>query len=192
MGRAGARRSGIQQPLSSSSRPSSTQEATSAVGSSAGSNGLRSNLGSSTHHSAKSLTKKQGTSTRIQQQLLKTFTQRKVLQAADELKKSLKDTQQTVKSAVKEERPNTCFQADVEMDSDVVEMLKDRPALIKAFHSFDLSAMLGPCVGLSRFERWSRAKNLGLNPDEQLGKLLATHIAQVDPILGECLWFDKL
>jgi hypothetical protein len=39
---------------------------------------------------------------------------------------------------------------------------------------FDLSYLYGPCVGLTRMERYSRAKDLGLNPPEEVYDILTT------------------
>ena len=33
---------------------------------------------------------------------------------------------------------------------------------------FDLSASYGPCVGVTRLQRWERAKKWGLNPPEEV------------------------
>jgi DNA polymerase delta subunit 4 len=37
---------------------------------------------------------------------------------------------------------------------------------------FDLDAKFGPCAGLTRLERWERAKQLGLEPPVQIRELL--------------------
>ena len=33
---------------------------------------------------------------------------------------------------------------------------------------FDLSSKYGPCVGITRLQRWERAKKWGLNPPEEV------------------------
>ena len=39
---------------------------------------------------------------------------------------------------------------------------------------FDLSYEFGPCVGVTRLERWERAKALGLNPPDEVREILMT------------------
>jgi DNA polymerase delta subunit 4 len=38
--------------------------------------------------------------------------------------------------------------------------------------AFDLELQYGPCAGLTRLERWERAKQLGLDPPENICTLL--------------------
>ncbi|CAM8968443.1 unnamed protein product [Rhodiola kirilowii] len=37
---------------------------------------------------------------------------------------------------------------------------------------FDLNMVYGPCIGMSRLERWERAKKLGMNPPGHIESLL--------------------
>jgi DNA polymerase delta subunit 4 len=39
---------------------------------------------------------------------------------------------------------------------------------------FDMSYEYGPCVGMSRIERWERAASLGLNPPDEVRNILLT------------------
>merc|ERR1711998_814285 len=41
-------------------------------------------------------------------------------------------------------------------------------------HEFDLAMKYGPCVGLTRTERWDRAHKLGMNPPENVKQMLET------------------
>lgn len=41
---------------------------------------------------------------------------------------------------------------------------KDETEYTKVLRKFDLSYEFGPCVGVSRLERWKRAEALGLEP----------------------------
>ncbi|KAM4750487.1 DNA polymerase delta subunit 4 [Anableps anableps] len=51
---------------------------------------------------------------------------------------------------------------------------------------FDLDWRLGPCTGISRLQRWERAKLHGLNPPEEIRELLLqTHD---DPEYSLSLW----
>ena len=42
----------------------------------------------------------------------------------------------------------------------------------RLLRSFDLNSKFGPCMGLSRMERWERARDLGLDPPEQVRQTL--------------------
>ncbi|KAF8342627.1 DNA polymerase delta, subunit 4-domain-containing protein [Cantharellus anzutake] len=45
---------------------------------------------------------------------------------------------------------------------------------------FDLSYEYGPCVGVTRLERWERAQSLGLNPPPEVKEILQTQEGQTD------------
>ncbi|KAI8061000.1 DNA polymerase delta, subunit 4-domain-containing protein [Gongronella butleri] len=57
----------------------------------------------------------------------------------------------------------------------------------KKLRAFDLSYAYGPCVGLSRMERWERAQTLGLNPPEEIKTLLMATTARKSQ--AECLFY---
>ncbi|XP_019181330.1 PREDICTED: uncharacterized protein LOC109176346 [Ipomoea nil] len=48
---------------------------------------------------------------------------------------------------------------------------------------FDMNMAYGPCLGMSRLERWERAKSLGMNPPNDLLRILEGKNAR-----QECLW----
>ncbi|XP_059190353.1 DNA polymerase delta subunit 4 [Centropristis striata] len=53
---------------------------------------------------------------------------------------------------------------------------------------FDLDWRFGPCTGISRLERWERAKLHGLSPPEEIRDLLQqTH---TDPEYNQSLWSE--
>ena len=59
----------------------------------------------------------------------------------------------------------------------------------KVLRSFDLNSKYGPCIGMTRMERWERAHNLGLCPPEDIRTLLTTK----DIIRKEdCLWEGRI
>ncbi|XP_024533309.1 DNA polymerase delta subunit 4-like [Selaginella moellendorffii] len=64
-----------------------------------------------------------------------------------------------------------------EDEDDVEEMLRQ----------FDLDAKFGPCVGLSRIERWERAQRHGLCPPQNIRDVL-------ERVGGEpnCLWEGRV
>ncbi|PKU75634.1 uncharacterized protein LOC110096460 [Dendrobium catenatum] len=55
---------------------------------------------------------------------------------------------------------------------------------------FDMDMRYGPCVGISRLERWKRACSMGLNPPPEIGNLLRT-LSKSNPKL-ECLWEGRV
>ncbi|CAH9091650.1 unnamed protein product [Cuscuta epithymum] len=49
---------------------------------------------------------------------------------------------------------------------------------------FDMNMVYGPCLGMSRLERWERAKKLGLNPPNDLLHILF----EGKNVRKDCLW----
>ncbi|GFO10551.1 DNA polymerase delta subunit 4-like [Plakobranchus ocellatus] len=74
-------------------------------------------------------------------------------------------------SGVKEEKVD----ASVKRDLDILKQ-------------FDLTLEYGPCIGISRLDRWERAEKHGLKPLPEVRDLLIRHAA--DPLYTECLWND--
>ncbi|XP_006809656.1 DNA polymerase delta subunit 4 [Neolamprologus brichardi] len=57
---------------------------------------------------------------------------------------------------------------------------------LEKLRQFDLDSSFGPCTGISRLQRWERAKLHGLNPPEEIRDLLLqTH---ADPEYNLSLW----
>ncbi|XP_073129879.1 uncharacterized protein [Henckelia pumila] len=52
---------------------------------------------------------------------------------------------------------------------------------------FDMNMAYGPCLGMSRLDRWKRANALGLKPPEEIGRLLSAGKAN-----SECLWDGRV
>ncbi|TPX39801.1 hypothetical protein SeLEV6574_g06976 [Synchytrium endobioticum] len=75
--------------------------------------------------------------------------------------------------------------------TEIIPWPKDRQQTIEMLRAFDLNGKFGPCVGLSRFERWERAKKFGMNPPESLGKFLSSDIVENDIELSQNLWYDS-
>ncbi|XP_068178679.1 DNA polymerase delta subunit 4 [Antennarius striatus] len=57
---------------------------------------------------------------------------------------------------------------------------------LEKLRQFDLDWRFGPCTGISRLERWERAKLHGLNPPEEIRDLLLH--TQADPEYSQSLW----
>lgn len=57
---------------------------------------------------------------------------------------------------------------------------------LQKLKQFDLDWRFGPCTGISRLQRWERAKLHGLNPPEEIRELLLQ--SQTDPEYQQSLW----
>lgn len=51
---------------------------------------------------------------------------------------------------------------------------------------FDNTYRYGPCVGITRLERWDRADRLGLNPPSEVRKILQTREGESEQRYREC------
>lgn len=66
-------------------------------------------------------------------------------------------------------RTDGCVNALVDPEDDVEAVLRQ----------FDLELKFGPCTGMTRYERWMRAKSLGLDPPQDILDLLRAVHADV-------------
>jgi len=57
---------------------------------------------------------------------------------------------------------------------------------------FDNSHEYGPCIGVSRLERWQRAEALGLNPPVEVREILLTRQGTEDPTLKYDVFFGEV
>ncbi|CAO2837438.1 unnamed protein product [Amaranthus hypochondriacus] len=53
----------------------------------------------------------------------------------------------------------------------------------EVLRQFDMNATYGPCMGMSRLDRWNRAVKLGMNPPKEIETLLKSN-----KVHAECLW----
>lgn len=60
---------------------------------------------------------------------------------------------------------------------------------LACLREFDLDSRFGPCMGLTRIERWERAEKLGLDPPPRVKALLEsrTYCAYQD-----CIWEGRV
>lgn len=56
---------------------------------------------------------------------------------------------------------------------------------------FDLSAKYGPCIGMTRLERWERAERFGLNPPQEVRALLTRDGPEAGG-KNNCLWTGRV
>ncbi|KAA1470165.1 hypothetical protein DENSPDRAFT_835901 [Dentipellis sp. KUC8613] len=57
---------------------------------------------------------------------------------------------------------------------------------------FDLSYEYGPCVGVSRLERWERAEALGLDPPSEVRDILVTKEGLEDDQYAQCVFYGEV
>ncbi|WOO78943.1 DNA polymerase delta subunit 4 [Vanrija pseudolonga] len=66
---------------------------------------------------------------------------------------------------------------------DTAKPIHSGPETTKVHHIlrvFDMTSKYGPCVGMTRLERWERAKKWGLNPPEEVKAILLTQQGEDD------------
>ncbi|XP_054460385.1 DNA polymerase delta subunit 4 [Anoplopoma fimbria] len=94
------------------------------------------------------------------------------------------DSYKVVKKArngVKRKKRPTTPPPQKEPETDTV-----REGELQRLSQFDLDWRFGPCTGISRLQRWERAKLHGLSPSEEIKELLLqTH---TDPEYNLSLW----
>ncbi|KAL3507400.1 hypothetical protein ACH5RR_032782 [Cinchona calisaya] len=56
----------------------------------------------------------------------------------------------------------------------------------KLLREFDMNMAYGPCIGMSRLQRWQRAEAFGLKPPKEIENLLKSGEAR-----HECLWSTR-
>ncbi|KAI0364674.1 hypothetical protein BV20DRAFT_974151 [Pilatotrama ljubarskyi] len=57
---------------------------------------------------------------------------------------------------------------------------------------FDLSYEYGPCVGISRLDRWERAEALGLNPPPEVKEILMTQEGSTDEQFSQSVFHGEV
>ncbi|KAJ3502468.1 hypothetical protein NLJ89_g8875 [Agrocybe chaxingu] len=57
---------------------------------------------------------------------------------------------------------------------------------------FDDSYEYGPCIGMTRLERWQRAKKLGFNPPQEVYDILTTKQGKEKPEYAECVFYGEV
>jgi len=67
---------------------------------------------------------------------------------------------------------------------------KDESKVYRMLRVFDLSYEYGPCIGMSRLERWERAEAMGLEPPSEVREILMTEEGTKDPAIAQCIYFE--
>ncbi|AEE28498.1 putative DNA polymerase delta, subunit 4 [Arabidopsis thaliana] len=68
-----------------------------------------------------------------------------------------------------------------------VDLNEDYDKEEEMLRQFDMNITYGPCLGMTRLDRWERAVRLGMNPPNEIEKLLKTGKVQQD-----CLWQGRV
>ncbi|RGB37604.1 DNA polymerase delta, subunit 4-domain-containing protein [Rhizophagus diaphanus] len=76
------------------------------------------------------------------------------------------------------------------VESEPEELVEIQPKLNKLLHAFDLNYKFGPCIGLTRLERWERAHRIGLDPPEEVRDVLTSEAKNSE--LNECVFYGRV
>ncbi|KAI0036197.1 DNA polymerase delta, subunit 4-domain-containing protein, partial [Vararia minispora EC-137] len=55
---------------------------------------------------------------------------------------------------------------------------------------FDMSYEYGPCIGVTRLQRWERARALGLNPPQEVHDILVTREGNDNPDYAQSVLYE--
>ncbi|KAI6113104.1 DNA polymerase delta, subunit 4-domain-containing protein [Pisolithus croceorrhizus] len=64
--------------------------------------------------------------------------------------------------------------------------------IIQMLRFFDMTYEYGPCVGMTRLERWERAEALGLNPPPEIRHILSTKEGMEKEEYVQCVLFGEV
>jgi len=57
---------------------------------------------------------------------------------------------------------------------------------------FDMTYEYGPCVGVTRLERWERADKMGLNPPPEIHEILVTKEGVENDRITQCVLYGEV
>uniref|UniRef100_F7B8J0 DNA polymerase delta subunit 4 n=1 Tax=Equus caballus TaxID=9796 RepID=F7B8J0_HORSE len=78
------------------------------------------------------------------------------------------------------------WQRTAEAKGEEPQPLNVDEAELELLRQFDLAWQYGPCTGITRLQRWHRAKQMGLEPPLEVYQVLQTHPG--DPRVQCSLW----
>ncbi|KAL1410218.1 hypothetical protein Q8F55_004223 [Vanrija albida] len=81
---------------------------------------------------------------------------------------------------------------DAKRAMDTAKPIHSGPEITKVHHIlrvFDMTSKYGPCVGMTRLERWERAKKWGLNPPDEVKAILLTQQGEDDSSYRESVLY---
>ncbi|ABO97000.1 predicted protein [Ostreococcus lucimarinus CCE9901] len=91
-------------------------------------------------------------------------------------------------------RPGKTKGANVAIEDDDAETIDDDDAVerdARELKTFDLTSKFGPCCGLTRIERWDRARALGLDPPKRVLEILHRR-GEASARWRECVWHGRV
>ncbi|KAJ2915928.1 hypothetical protein MD484_g4490, partial [Candolleomyces efflorescens] len=71
--------------------------------------------------------------------------------------------------------------------SRTIHGLKDQNRVDDILRIFDMDYEYGPCIGMTRLERWERANAIGLNPPAEVYDILMTQEGLTQPRYSDCV-----
>jgi len=69
---------------------------------------------------------------------------------------------------------------------------EEESKVYKMLRVFDNTYDFGPCVGLTRMERWERAEAMGLNPPPEVRDILLTEQGRTDPQIIHPVFYGQV
>ncbi|XP_031552455.1 DNA polymerase delta subunit 4-like [Actinia tenebrosa] len=107
--------------------------------------------------------------------------------------KLITDTFPTVKKQkVIKQKPQSAKTQDKKAEVkkiDVGVSVQDEKTRLSLLKEFDLNSEYGPCIGISRLQRWERAEKFGLHPSQDIKDIITQHLD--DETYTECIWKDE-
>ncbi|KAK7102116.1 DNA polymerase delta subunit 4-like [Littorina saxatilis] len=85
-------------------------------------------------------------------------------------------------------RPKPAVTKDDAVPSSSSHLLPDKNPEIETLKQFDLCLDYGPCIGITRLERWQRAEKHDLKPPMKVKEILLKH--SNDENYTQSLWKD--
>ncbi|XP_019848739.1 PREDICTED: DNA polymerase delta subunit 4-like [Amphimedon queenslandica] len=73
--------------------------------------------------------------------------------------------------------------------TDQTKTVEQVEAELNILRQFDLNLKYGPCLGMSRLERWERAQRFGLSPPVEVRNIVMSNHGNT--LYSECLWFGE-
>ncbi|XP_076435042.1 DNA polymerase delta subunit 4-like [Babylonia areolata] len=92
------------------------------------------------------------------------------------------------KQVKKTQKPTAIKKDDAVPSTSAQHLLPDANPDLETLKQFDLCLDYGPCIGITRLERWERAQKHGLNPPARVRELLLKHPSDVT--YTQSLWKD--
>jgi DNA polymerase delta subunit 4 len=109
------------------------------------------------------------------------------LQALFPHRKKINSDFSSAKSGKKQLDASPSINGDTKLSIAAVAADDDNDEVEEILKEFDMNTSYGPCLGLSRMERWQRAAGLGLNPSHQIKDILERAGG-----MPNCLWEGRV